>query len=48
MIIKKKQAKINSLNSNEKNKKIDETKTISLTKDEDNNKKQVLKKIEQI
>ena len=30
----KKQAKINSLKSNEKNNKIDETKTISLTKDE--------------
>ena len=40
----KKQAKINSLNSNEKNKKIDETKTISLTKDEDNNKKSGIKK----
>ena len=40
----KKQAKINSLNSNEKNNKIDETKTISLNKDEDNNKKSGIKK----
>ena len=40
----KKQAKINSVKSNEKNNKIDETKTISLTKDEDNNKKSGIKK----
>ena len=40
----KKQAKINSLNSNDKNKKTDEKKTISLTKDEGNNKKSGIKK----
>ena len=47
MIIKKKTTKINSVNSNEKNKKLMK-KTISLTKDEDNNKKSGIKKIEQI
>ena len=40
----KKQAKINSVNSNEKNNKIDEKKAISLSKDEDNNKKLGIKK----
>ncbi len=40
----KNQAKINSLASNDKNRKIDETKTISLTKDDNNNKKSGIKK----
>ena len=40
----KNQAKINSLTSNDKNRKIDETKTISLTKDDNNNKKSGIKK----
>ena len=40
----KKQAKINSVNSNEKNNKIDEKKAISLSKDEDKNKKSGIKK----
>ena len=40
----KKQTKINSVNSNEKNNKIDEKKAISLSKDEDNNKKLGIRK----
>ncbi len=40
----KKQAKINSVNSNEKNNKIDEKKATSLSKDEDNNKKLGIRK----
>ena len=37
-------AKLKSLESNEENKKLDDTKTISLTKDENNNKKSGIKK----
>ena len=40
----KKQAKISSVNSNEKNNKIDEKKAISLSKDEDKNKKLGIRK----
>jgi len=40
----KKQVKNNILNPNEKNKKIDETKAINISKDDDNNKKSGIKK----